>query len=123
MRYAFWIFALITAFALQHRVEIQHWLNPPPPIVVPTGFQAVLYATAWCGYCARTRKFFNEHSISFREYDIEKSTEARTQYEQLGGHGVPVVLINDQVIHGYHEATLREALETLAPRSKPPFSH
>ncbi len=110
MRRGFWILALAAVFAFQHRVDIQNWLRPPPPIIVPAGFQAVLYGTEWCGYCARTRKFFRENKIPFREYDIEKSSEGQAQYERLGGNGVPVVLINDQVIHGYDESALRDAL-------------
>lgn len=116
MRRGFWIVAFALVFAFQHRVDIQHWLNPPEPITVPAGFQAVLYATEWCGYCARTRKFFKENNIAFREYDIEKSDEGHAQYEKLGGEGVPVVVIADQVIHGYDEEALREALGQLASR-------
>lgn len=120
MRYSFWILALGLMFAFQHRAGIQNWLNPPPPITVPAGFTAVLYGTEWCGYCARTRKFFRENNIVFREYDIEKSTEGHAQYEQLGGNGVPVVVIADRVIHGYDEETLREALAALRPRDTAP---
>ena len=120
MRYGFWILALAAAFALQHRTDIQNWLKPPPPIVVPTGFQAVLYGTEWCSYCARTRKFFRQNNIPFREYDIEKSSEGNAQYEQLGGNGVPVVLINNQVIHGYDENAWRDALSTLKPQVTSP---
>ncbi len=119
MRYGVWILLLGAVFGFQHRADIQNWLNPPEPITVPAGFQAVLYATEWCGYCARTRKFFQENAITFREYDIEKSTEGHAQYEKLGGNGVPVVVIADQVIHGYDEHALREALGQLAPRDTP----
>jgi len=113
MRYGFWLIALAAVFGLQHRADIQDWLHPPEPIVVPAGFQAVLYATEWCGYCARTRKFFTERNIPFREYDIEKSSEGHAQYERLGGNGVPVVLIKDKVIHGFDEGALNDALSTL----------
>jgi mycoredoxin len=113
MRYGIWLVALAAVFALQHREAIQNWLQPPAPIVVPTGFQAVLYATEWCSYCERTRKFFNERHISFREYDIEKSAEGEAQYEKLGGNGVPVIVINDKVIHGFDESALNDALSTL----------
>lgn len=105
--------ALAAVFALQHRVAIQNWLQPPAPIIVPAGFQAVLYATEWCGYCARTRKFFNERNIPFREYDIEKSTEAEAQYKKLGGNGVPVIVIKDKVIHGFDESALNDVLSTI----------
>ncbi len=116
MRRGFWILALIAVIALQHRAGIRNWLNPPPPIAVPVGFQAVLYATEWCGYCARARKFFKENHIPFREYDIEKSKEGYAQYEQLGGNGVPVIVINDEILHGYDEEALREALTNAASR-------
>lgn len=120
MRRSFWILALGAAFALQHRVDILTWLYPPPPITVPAGFQAVLFATKWCGYCARTRKFFEKNNIPFREYDIEKSAEGYAQYEHLGGHGVPVIVVADQVIHGYDESALRDALGKLkAPDTAP----
>ncbi len=120
MRYGFWVLVLAAAFALSHRGEIWNWLNPPPPIIVPADFQAVLYGTEWCPYCARTRKFFKENNIPFREYDIEKSAEGYAQYEQLGGNGVPVVLIASKVIHGYDESAMRDALGTLkSPRTAP----
>jgi glutaredoxin len=118
MRYGFWILAFAAVFALQHRADIQNWLNPPPPITVPAGFQAVLYATEWCPYCARARKFFKDNNIPFREYDIEKSAEGNAQYERLGGNGVPVVLIADKVIYGYDESALREAFAQLNPRAR-----
>lgn len=118
MRRGFWIVALALVFAFQHRVDIQNWLNPAELITVPAGFQAVLYATEWCGYCARTRKFFEKNNIAFREYDIEKSADGQAQYERLGGNGVPVVIIADQVIHGYDEQAMREALGQIASRNK-----
>lgn len=110
MRYGFWIAILAAVFAFQHRTDIKNWWNPPPPIVVPEGFQAVLYATDWCGYCARTRSFFKANDIAYREYDIEKSSDGREQYERLGGNGVPVVLIAQEVIHGFDEGAMRHAL-------------
>lgn len=120
MRYGFWIFTLAAVLALQHRADIQNWLNPPPPITVPAGFQAVLYGTEWCPYCARTRQFFRDNNIPFHEYDIEKSSEGQAQYERLGGNGVPVVVIADEVIHGYDPQALRAAFAQLQARVNKP---
>jgi len=117
MRYGFWIVALLALFAVQHRAEIRDWFDPPPPITVPEGFQAVLYATEWCGYCAKTRAFFKENNIAFREYDIEKSDDGKAQYDRLGGNGVPVVMIADEVIHGFDEAAMRSALTNVRPKA------
>ena len=114
MRYGWLIAVMVAVFAFQHREEIKSLWNPPPPITMPDGFQAVLYATEWCGYCARTRAFFKENNISFREYDIEKSDDAHAEFKRLGGNGVPLVLIAEETIHGYDEDAMRNALKTAA---------
>ena len=113
MRYWVWMLALGGAFAMQHRSNIQQWLNPPAPIVVPAGFQAILYGTEWCGYCAATRKLLAERNIPYREYDIEKSAEGLAQYEKLHGNGVPVLVINKEVIQGFDETAIEQALQKL----------
>ena len=119
MRYGIWIVALVAVFTLSHRTAIRNWIEPPPPIHVPAGFQAVLYGAEWCPYCARARKFFRDNNVPFREYDVEKSEAGHAQYEQLGGGGVPIVLIDDKVIYGYDEEAMRDALQKLTPRPAP----
>lgn len=70
-----------------------------------------LYATDWCGYCAATREFFAAKGIRYTELDIEKSSAARDEHRRLGGNGVPLIVIGDDVVHGYNEATLRSLLK------------
>ncbi|MFZ6862630.1 glutaredoxin domain-containing protein [Undibacterium sp. Ji67W] len=70
----------------------------------------VLYGTSWCGYCAAARTFFSENGIQFKDLDIEKSQEASEAYKNLGGGGVPVILIGDVRFKGFSEAHLREEL-------------
>ena len=60
-----------------------------------------LYATFWCGYCAKTRELLNKNGIKYFEYDVGKSTEGREQRKKLGGNGVPVLVINWDVVKGY----------------------
>lgn len=73
--------------------------------------QIILYATDWCGYCARTRKYFQERNISYLEYDIEKSREGRAQYDRLQGKGVPLLVVNGEVIRGYNPAAIEQAMK------------
>lgn len=94
----------------QHREAISNYLNPPPDYAAMHDGEVILYATSWCGYCAKARKFLNKHDIAFYEYDIEKSTEGRAQYDSLGGRGVPMLLVNGTVIKGYNQAKIIEAL-------------
>ena len=82
----------------QYHERIQAWIAPAP---VVSHAEVVLYATDWCGYCAKTRSLFAEKGIAYREEDIEKSAAARQAYETLGGRGVPVIDIRGTVVHGY----------------------
>jgi len=82
--------------------DIDRYLNPPPDYAAGHGGKVILYATAWCGYCKKTRTLLRENGIPFHEYDIEKSREGARQYQSLGAGGIPVLLINGEVVHGYN---------------------
>jgi len=70
-----------------------------------------LYATEWCGYCGATRDFFAANGIRYIELDIEKTSAGEEGHRRLGGNGVPLVVVGDEVIRGYNEAELRNALK------------
>jgi len=108
----FWVLMLVLAglYGWQHRDTVRDWISPPPPLAAHPDRKVVLFATSWCGYCAKTRALLNRHHIPFVEYDIEKSAEAHENFQRLGGRGVPLVLIGPQVIHGFDEAAIRAAL-------------
>lgn len=68
------------------------------------GPKVTMYATSWCGYCARARKYFRENNIPFTEYDIEKDPQAKRRYDRMGARGVPVILVGDRQMVGFSEA-------------------
>ena len=70
----------------------------------------VLYATSWCGYCKAAREFFTANGIEYIELDIEASSTARQAHRELGGGGVPVIVVGDSVIRGFNQPALRRAL-------------
>jgi glutaredoxin len=82
--------------------NIRNFVNPPPDFSSVHDEQVILYATEWCGYCKKARELLAKHNISYYEYDIEKSSEGRVQYDRLGGKGVPMLLIDGEVIKGYN---------------------
>lgn len=67
----------------------------------------VLFGTEWCGYCAASRDYFKANGIAFKEYDIEKDHDAYLEFQRLGGKGVPLLKIGDEVIKGYNEEHMR----------------
>ena len=75
--------------------------TPPPDFAAAHGGKVIMYGTDWCGYCAKARTLLTDNHIDYYEYDIEKSEEGKRQYDQLGGKGILVLLINHTVVKGY----------------------
>ena len=82
--------------------RIDLYINPPPEYKGLNTEGTILYSTSWCGYCKRTREILVDKGVEFYEYDIERSAEGHRQYKELGGKGVPLLLINGEVVKGYN---------------------
>jgi glutaredoxin len=68
------------------------------------GRRVIIYTTNWCGYCKKAKQYFKEKGIRYTEMNIEKSTQAKMQYDKLGGKGVPIILVGDKRMSGFSEA-------------------
>lgn len=71
------------------------------PIGNGSSRKVVMYSTDWCGYCKQARNYFKQQSIPFIEYNIEKDSSARAQYDKLGATGVPVILVGKKRMNGF----------------------
>ncbi|TVZ41094.1 glutaredoxin [Alteromonadaceae bacterium 2753L.S.0a.02] len=63
--------------------------------------QVLMYSTSWCGYCKKARRYFKQQGIAYTEYDIEKNSAAKRDYDRLGGRGVPVIVVGDKRMNGF----------------------
>jgi glutaredoxin len=57
-----------------------------------------------------TREFFASNGIRYTEEDIEQSSTALQQHRKLGGNGVPLIVVGDEVVKGWNEQALRQLL-------------
>lgn len=71
----------------------------------------VLYGTATCPYCIKTRAYLREHNIKFADLDVGKDEQARTAFAQLGAKAVPVILIGKRRLDGFNVTALQSALD------------
>ena len=76
--------------------------KPKPNVTILTA--------SWCHYCTKMRQFLNSNNVTFTEYDIEKSNLGYQLYRSLGGKGVPVTKIDENVIYGYDTEKLKRLL-------------
>ena len=78
--------------------------------------QVTIYTTPTCGFCAMTKKYFQEHSITYTEKDVSKDVaDAQEMIQKSGQMGVPVIVIGDEVgeetmIVGFDRPRLASAL-------------
>lgn len=61
------------------------------------GEQLVVYGTAWCADCKRSKKFLGEQRIQYKWIDVDEDREGLEFIEkvQQGGHSVPTLLFPD----------------------------
>lgn len=71
----------------------------------------VMYSATWCGVCRQAKSFLQSRGVAFSEYDIETTRKGREDYRRLRGTGVPIILVGEQRMNGFHAATLTGWLE------------
>lgn len=84
----------------------------------PTGARVEIFVTSWCQYCKELEAYLTSQGVPFVLYDIEKSAKGKRLHEQLGGGGVPVTRIGNEVIHGFDLDRLKKLLRTGSQRQE-----
>lgn len=65
-----------------------------------------IFTAVWCGYCKKAKAHLAGRGVPFEEVDVEASQGGRSAFAQIGGRGVPVILIGDQRMDGFDAAGL-----------------
>jgi glutaredoxin len=79
--------------------------------IIATEPDVIMLGTWWCPYCADARRYFHDNEIHYCEYDIERTAKGKQMYDELGGNGIPVLIIGDKYrLEGYDERMIEKAL-------------
>jgi glutaredoxin len=70
-----------------------------------------ILVASWCVHCRDLEKFLQDQNLGYIRLDIEKDPEGRKRYQQLGGGGVPMVIIGNSVLKGFDKEAILEMLE------------
>ncbi len=71
-----------------------------------------MYSTPTCHYCNLAKDFFDENGIKYTVYNVSTDLAKRKEMmEKSGQMGVPVIVVDEEVIKGFDEDRLREILE------------
>lgn len=92
----------------------KHVTTPPAPAPrpIPTSVGSTsavhIYTTESCGYCKKAKAHMQAKGISYVEYDVEKDEAASDAFRKYGGRGVPLLVVGENVIHGWNADELDE---------------
>ena len=70
-----------------------------------------IYTTPGCPYCKMAKKFLNDNSIKYQEFNVVEDKAAREEMRnKCRSLGVPTICFDNEVLVGFDEAQLREKL-------------
>ncbi len=70
-----------------------------------------MYTTPTCGYCHQAKRFLAERGMRFIDYDVSRDSKAAEEMVRVSGQmGVPVIVVDGEVIVGFNRPRLEELL-------------
>ena len=66
-----------------------------------------IYSTPTCPYCKLAKEYLTSKGVTFDGIDVSQNKEASQEMVTISGQmGVPVIVIDDQVIVGFDKAKI-----------------
>jgi glutaredoxin-like YruB-family protein len=73
--------------------------------------KVIIYSTPTCPYCNMAKEYFKKNNIEYTDYNVQIDIEKRKEMLAKSGQlGIPVILIDDQVIIGFNKPKVNELL-------------
>ena len=82
----------------------------------------IVYTTPTCPYCKMVKDFLSQRGISFEERDVSRnSAYAQELVSSTGQMGVPVTVIDGEVVVGFDRGRLEQLMPQTQAGQRPPF--
>jgi len=73
--------------------------------------KVTIYSTPTCHFCHMAKDFFKENNVPFEDFNVSSDLEKRKEMlEKSGQMGVPVILIENNLIVGFNKPKIMEIL-------------
>ena len=74
--------------------------------------KVTIYSTPTCHYCNLAKEYFDENKVQYEAFDVASNLDKRKEMmEKSGQLGVPVILVDDEVIVGFDKSRLAQMLD------------
>ena len=73
--------------------------------------KVTIYSTPTCHYCNMAKEYFAANKIAYETFDVASNMEKRKEMMDKSGQlGVPVILVDNEIIVGFDKPRLATAL-------------
>ncbi len=69
-----------------------------------------IYSSDTCKYCHLAKDFLKENNIEYTDKNVSSDAAARKELMKMGFMGVPVILVDDEIVQGFDKERLTELL-------------
>ncbi len=76
-----------------------------------TDKKVAIYSTPTCPYCKRAKEYLSRKGIPYVDFNVaEDKDKAKEMIQKSGQMGVPVIIIDGEVLVGFNQARLDSLL-------------
>lgn len=76
-----------------------------------TDKKVTIYSTPTCHFCSMAKDYFNSNGVKYESFDVASDSAKRAEMMEVSGQlGVPVIVVEDNVIIGFNKPKLAELL-------------
>ncbi len=73
--------------------------------------KVVIYSTPTCPYCRRAKDYLAQKGIAYTDINVAADREkAKEMIQKSGQMGVPVIMVDDEIVVGFNQSKLDELL-------------
>lgn len=69
-----------------------------------------VYTSTTCAHCSAVKEYLKEKECSYEEKNVSTDPQAKKELIGMGYMGVPIVIVDDNVIEGFNKNKLDELL-------------
>lgn len=69
-----------------------------------------IYSSSTCMNCVAAKEYLKEKGYEYEEKNVSTDSEARKELISMGYMGVPIIMIDEEVVVGFNKAKLDELL-------------
>jgi glutaredoxin 3 len=69
-----------------------------------------IYTSNTCSHCSAAKEYLKEKELSYEERNVSTDPSAKKELIGMGYMGVPIIMVDDDVIEGFNKNKLDETL-------------